>query len=244
MPGAQSYRLTVGRTRGSDDLVNSHDVTATSYRARALPAGSHLWARLSTKTGGRWASASDISFTTAVSSARVPPRPVEAVSVALLPAAGTLSVTPPTSLGVIATVSGFDQSVLASGSPNSVVEVTDGRSAGQQVGWHVTMVTTQFTSGANTLPATALTLNGSSGSATSGAAPPASCVGTCTLPTGNTVTYPVTISTSGAVSIFSAATHTGTGTVDLATAFWLKILANTAAGNYTATATIAVTSGP
>jgi hypothetical protein len=139
------------------------------------------------------------------------------------------------------TVNGLDQSSLATGGP---VEADDERSPGQQNGWHVTMVTTQFTSGANTLPTTALTLNGSGTSASSSAAPVATCVGSCTTPTGNTVTYPVTIPTSAPTSVYSAASRTGTGIVDLATNFWLRITSSAVPGTYTATATIAIAAGP
>jgi hypothetical protein len=60
--GAQAYYLYVGTTLGGRDLVNSGELSQTSYSiAGALPASNTLYARILTKLSGRWFS-SDITF--------------------------------------------------------------------------------------------------------------------------------------------------------------------------------------
>jgi hypothetical protein len=64
------------------------------------------------------------------------------------------------------------------------------------------------------------------------------------LPTNSGVTYPVTVPTSGSAKIYSSASGTGLGTVDLGTDFWLDVPANTMAASYSGTVTVAVSTGP
>jgi hypothetical protein len=60
-PAATSYRLTIGTTKGAGDLLDSGQITTASYPVHGLPAGSTLWARLTT-TYGSSSTSSDISF--------------------------------------------------------------------------------------------------------------------------------------------------------------------------------------
>ena len=60
-PNATSYRLTIGTTQGSSDVLDSGQITGTSYSVHGLPSGSTLWARLTT-TYPSSTSTSDISF--------------------------------------------------------------------------------------------------------------------------------------------------------------------------------------
>ena len=62
VPGAQSYYLYVGTSRGASDLVNSGETSATSYSVPTLPVGATLWARLWVKWAGNWIITSDVAF--------------------------------------------------------------------------------------------------------------------------------------------------------------------------------------
>jgi hypothetical protein len=66
---ATSYRLTVGTAQGGSDLVDSGQITATSYLVPGLPAGRTLYARLTTKYGATTTATSDVSFTARVRAA-------------------------------------------------------------------------------------------------------------------------------------------------------------------------------
>jgi hypothetical protein len=161
--------------------------------------------------------------------------------------AGTLTVNPPTSLAFTDTLDGTDQTALAAGTPNQTVEPVDAR--GSKVGWNVNETATQFKSPgtpADTLPTTALSVNGSGTSQSSTAAPTPTCHSgnSCTLPGGNAVVYPLVTSATSA-KVFQANANTGLGAIDLSTNFWLSIPANTAAhSDYTASTTIAISTGP
>jgi hypothetical protein len=61
--GAQAYYLYVGTTPGTHGLVNTGEISQTSYQATGLPSSGTLYARIFTKIGGVWYYA-DISFTT------------------------------------------------------------------------------------------------------------------------------------------------------------------------------------
>ena len=160
--------------------------------------------------------------------------------------AGSLSMTAP-SPAWSATLNGLDQSVNSTGTTTTVVNDSTGSGAG----WHVTLSATTFTTGTDTLPTGALTVNGNLTSATATTAPAATCAAgsTCTLPSGGTaVAYPLTITTAGtsptAFSLYSAGASSGMGTIDLATNYWMTIPANAKAGTYTSTLTFAVVSAP
>jgi hypothetical protein len=63
---ATSYRVTVGRERGGAEVLDSGPTTASSLPMQGLPAGTKLWARLTTAYASS-SSTSDISFTTSPS---------------------------------------------------------------------------------------------------------------------------------------------------------------------------------
>ena len=64
--GAEAYYLYVGTTQGTDNVVNTGEIQATSYTVTApLPAGAVLWARIWTLLGGNWVYAADVNFTVA-----------------------------------------------------------------------------------------------------------------------------------------------------------------------------------
>jgi hypothetical protein len=99
-------------------------------------------------------------------------------------------------------------------------------------GWNIQVASTTLTSGAKTLPALQVT------GVTS-----ANCTGTgCINPT-NSVTWPVTLGTTG-VKIFNAAANTGKGSVILTATYQLIYPANALPGTYTATVTVTAVSGP
>ena len=52
--GAQAYYLYVGTTAGAKDLINTGEISATSYDISTLPAGQLVYARLYTKLADEW----------------------------------------------------------------------------------------------------------------------------------------------------------------------------------------------
>ena len=54
VPGADAYYLYVGTQRGARDLVDTGEITATSYMPPALPTDRPLFARIWTKIAGQW----------------------------------------------------------------------------------------------------------------------------------------------------------------------------------------------
>jgi len=117
--------------------------------------------------------------------------------------------------------------------------VTDARGTG--AGWNVTITSTQFSTGAggNTLATNASSVQSVSSTCVSGS--------TCTNPT-NTVTYPLTLPAGTtpptAVKLFNSATNTGMGKFTVTPTVGVFVPANTFAGTYTSTVTLAVVSGP
>jgi hypothetical protein len=108
-----------------------------------------------------------------------------------------------------------------------------------------------------TLPVPSLTIDGAAQAANYTLATTASsltgvtavCVGgsTCTNPT-NAITYPVAVPAAGtaptAVKFFNAAVNTGMGKFTITPTIAISLPANTFAGAYTSTITLAVVSGP
>src|SRR5215471_1096976 len=62
--GAQAYYLYVGTTPGAKDIVNTGELSATTYPLAMLPSSRLLYARMWTKVAGAWRWA-DTTFTTA-----------------------------------------------------------------------------------------------------------------------------------------------------------------------------------
>jgi hypothetical protein len=67
VPGAQAYYLYVGTSPGAKDLIDTGELTGTSFRVAMLPPNRTLYARLYTKVSGTWLSGGDVSFTSSSS---------------------------------------------------------------------------------------------------------------------------------------------------------------------------------
>jgi hypothetical protein len=121
--------------------------------------------------------------------------------------------------------------------PLTVNDTRTGASAG--LGWNATVTSTQFVSGAHTLPATASTITAVSSSCDNG--------GLCTNPT-NSVTYPVAVPAGAgpptAVKFFNAAATTGIGTFTVTPTVGVAVPQNSFTGSYATTLTISIVSGP
>ncbi len=100
------------------------------------------------------------------------------------------------------------------------------------LGWNVQASSTTLTSAGKTLPAMKVT-----------GVTNANCTGAgCVNPT-NSITWPVTLSTT-ATKIFNAAANTGKGTVVLTATYQVSYPANALPGTYSATVTLAGATGP
>jgi hypothetical protein len=154
---------------------------------------------------------------------------VLAIALVVTPAAGAaISIVIPASVtapGI--TLNGVDQTAtftIAATEKDTGLFVTPG--------WNITAASTTLTSGTHTLPALIVT------TVTRG-----NCTGLfCTNPT-NSVTWPVSLSTTAA-KIYNAAANTGTGTVILTGTYQITYPANALPGTYSATVTLATSTGP
>ena len=167
--------------------------------------------------------------------------------------AGSLTLTSPASLTWAATLNGLNQSVVDTTSGDEQYTVNDATGSG--AGWHVTAAATTFTTGSHTLANSGTFVNtGSVTSISATAAPTATCTGTCTPPTDST-TYPVAITTAASsptpATIYDTAASTGLGQVVIGgsgqanpVGWWLNVPADTSAGSYTSTITLAIVSAP
>jgi len=109
-------------------------------------------------------------------------------------------------------------------------------------GWNLTITSTQFSTGGGTpktLSTTASTITGVTAVCVAGS--------TCADPT-NGITYPVTVPAGAtaptAVKFYNAATNSGMGKFTITPTVSIAIPANTFAGTYTSTITLAAVSGP
>jgi hypothetical protein len=134
------------------------------------------------------------------------------------------------------TLNGTDQTVTYT------LAITATDATGSGAGWNLTITSTQFSTGGGTpktLATNASTITGVT----------AACVGgsTCTNPT-NSVTYPAAVPAGGtaptAVEFFNAAASSGMGKFTITPTVAIAIPANTFAGTYTSTITLAAVSGP
>ncbi len=159
---------------------------------------------------------------------------------------GSLTVEAPATMSWAATLTGF--TVYADQA--ATLEPID--ATGSSSGWDATVTSTTFTTGAKTLPTTALSVNGSGAAQSATSAPTASCAAgsSCVLPTQTTspVTYPLTVpagaSAPTAVPLYTADASSGEGAVDLDSDWWLTVPSAAATGSYTNTITLAINSGP
>jgi WxL domain surface cell wall-binding len=134
------------------------------------------------------------------------------------------------------TLNGTDQTA----SYTLPITVTDSRGSG--AGWNLTVTSTQFTTGGgspNTLSTSASTISAASATCNTGSS--------CTNPT-NSVSYPLGLPAGAtpptAVKFFNAALTTGLGKFTLTPTVQVSVPANTYAGTYTSTVTLAIVSGP
>ncbi len=141
------------------------------------------------------------------------------------------------SVAYATTLSGYDTSLTSA----VTLEVANEGSSGFDLTVYANY---NPTSGTNTLPA--VKINGSSGSASSPTAPVATCVGTCLSPSGDSVTYPVSlpVSQSSAASIYTANAGSGIGDLDLATDWWAFVPAKAISGTYQCSVTVTLSYGP
>jgi hypothetical protein len=103
---------------------------------------------------------------------------------------------------------------------------------GNTAGWNVTAASATLTSGANTLPALIVTTVARGNCTGSG----------CVNPT-NSITWPITLSTTPQ-KIYNAAATTGKGTVILTGTYQVNYPSNALPGTYTAVVTVATATGP
>jgi WxL domain surface cell wall-binding len=145
--------------------------------------------------------------------------------------AGTLSLTTTATPSFGITLDGTDQTAGYT-VPTTVTDAT-----GSGNGWNLTITSTQFTTGSQTLSATASTITSVA----------SSCVTTCTNPT-NAVALPITVPAGAtppaAVKYFNAAAATGRGRFSNTPTVSVSLPASTLAGTYSSTLTLSAVSGP
>jgi hypothetical protein len=111
---------------------------------------------------------------------------------------------------------------------------------GSAAGWNLTITSTQFSAGSGHTLATSASSAQSVASVCAGGA-------SCVSPT-NSVTYPLTVPAAStapsAVKLANAAAGTGTGIFAITPTIGVTVPANSFAGSYTSTLTIALVSGP
>jgi hypothetical protein len=166
---------------------------------------------------------------------------------------GALGMTTSAGLGWSTTLNSAAQLLVDSTTADQSLTVDD--ATGSAAGWNVTVDATTFTSGSNTLADSGtFTVNGSTTSQSSATAPNTACTtsGQCTAPTGNTVTYPLAVTTAAVtptpVTLYSAAAGSGIGSVVVGSTapigWWLSLPGNVLAGTYASTIDLNVASGP
>lgn len=146
---------------------------------------------------------------------------------------GSLSESTSSTPSVSVTLNGTNQV------PTYTMDIATNDQTGSGSGWNLTITSTRFeTAGGKFFANTASQVTGVT-SACAG--------GTCTDPT-NSVTYPLTLPAGAtaptAVKLFNAAADTGLGDFTVTPTVGVSIPANTYAGTYTSTITLAVASAP
>ena len=111
------------------------------------------------------------------------------------------------------------------------------------LGWNVTITSTRFATGSipvHTLATTASSITGVTAVCSPGQV--------CTSLPQNAVTYPVAVPADNVaptpVKFYDAQNLSGVGTFDISTTIAITVPANTYAGTYTSTLTLAYVSGP
>jgi hypothetical protein len=148
---------------------------------------------------------------------------------------GSLSESTTSTPSVSVTLNGTNQV------PTYTMNIATNDQTGSGSGWNLTITSTTFSTGGGspkTLSTTASQVTGVTS---------ACARGTCTAPT-NSVTYPFTLpagsSAPTAVKLFNAAVDTGLGDFTVTPTVGVSIPANTYAGTYSSTITLAVASAP
>lgn len=146
---------------------------------------------------------------------------------------GALTLTAPATATLSNTLDGSDQSATYA----PALTLIDARGTG--AGWNLTITSTTFTAGSNTLSTTASSVTGVTQSCNPG--------GLCTNPT-NLITYPLTVpaatSAPAAVKLFNSSANTGLGRFTITPTISVSIPGNSFAGTYISTITISAVSGP
>jgi hypothetical protein len=149
--------------------------------------------------------------------------------------AGTLSLSSSAAPTVSATLDGTDQA------PSYTMPMTVNDATGSGNGWNVTITSTTFSTGGGSPHLL------STGASTVTGVTSACATGTCTNPT-NGISYNLAVPAGGtaptAVKLFNAAANSGLGNFTVTPTVQVAIPANTYAGTYTSTVTLAVVSGP
>ena len=147
--------------------------------------------------------------------------------------AGSLALSNGATASISSTLDGTDQTV----SYSLPLTMNDFRGSG--AGWNLTMTSTTFNNGTQTLATSASSIASVASACTAG--------GSCTNPT-NAVTYPLTVPAAAtaptAVKVFNAAANTGMGRFTVTPSINVAIPGNAYAGSYTSTLTIAAVTGP
>lgn len=151
-------------------------------------------------------------------------------------AGGSLALTTAAAPTFAATLNGTNQT------PTYTLPLTIEDLRGTGAGWNATITSTQFTTGGatpHTLATTASAITAVTNACAEGS--------TCTDPT-NAVTYPLTVPAAAvaptAVKFFDAAEGTGLGKFTNTPTVGVSVPANTYAGTYTSTVTLAIVTGP
>lgn len=148
---------------------------------------------------------------------------------------GSLALTTTATPSFSVTLNGTDQT------PTYTAALNASDTTGTGSGWNLTVTSTQFTTGGAT-PSTLAT-----GASSITTVSSACASGTCTNPT-NAIAYPVAVPAAATsptpVKFFDAAANTGLGKFTVTPTVQVSVPANTLAGTYTSTLTLAVVSGP
>ncbi len=151
--------------------------------------------------------------------------------------AGSLTLTGVTNVSAApVTLTGDDQTTTYS----MGLTVSDARGSG--AGWNLSITSSAFTTGSQSMSNTASSINATPAVACSSAG------GHCTSPDDSAIAYPVGVP-AGAIApapvkFFDAKANTGLGKFAITPVVTLSIPGNTYAGTYTSTVTIALNMGP
>jgi hypothetical protein len=217
-----------------------------SFTSAAISAG----AAVSIQVDGLTNTATAGSYTSEITTGNLG-SPVDTGVTPAVSFADSQTLTSPGSLSWADTLNGNNQSAVDTVPADQQLTVDDTTGAG----WHIAVSATTFTSGTDTLPDSGtFVFTGSISAATASSAPSSSCLTTCTLP-GDTVTYPVAITTAPssppAATIYDTPAGSGEDAIILGghsaadpIGWWINVPANALIGTYTSTVTLTITSGP